>query len=221
MHNIYLLIKILHIAAGTLALLSGLAAILLRKNVKKHRPAGKIYFWCMSLIFFSSLFMATYKFNFFLFFINIFTFHSALTAYRSLKLKNLHSGQKPNPGDWVIELLNLIANFSLVGFGIYLFSNNAVQGGIIASVFGCIGINNSLVNIKRLRGRVKGNNYWLLAHISGMLGSYIGAITAFTVNNNRWMGLPDVVAWLGPTLVLVPLMVYELSRFKKPKTALS
>lgn len=215
MQSAYLITKIIHIVAGSLALLAGLGAILLRHNTKKHRPFGTVYFWCMTVIFVTSCAMATYRFNLFLLFIGIFTYHSSLTALRSLKLRQLHQGQQALPVDWVIEALNLAANAGLVIFGIYYALNYSVQGGSISVAFGCIGINNSRLNVKRLRGKVHYANYWLLAHISGMLGSYIGAITAFTVNNNRWMNLPEVVAWLGPTVVLVPLLVRETARFKQ------
>ena len=90
-----------------------------------------------------------------------------------------------------------------------------VQGGIIAVVFGIIGLRGSQSNLKRLRGQVTGKNYWLIAHIAGMLGSYIGAITAFVVNNNRWLGLPEIVVWLGPTVIIVPFIFYETAKFKK------
>jgi hypothetical protein len=69
--------------------------------------------------------------------------------------------------------------------------------------------------INRFRKKLVYKNYWLLAHISGMLGSYIGAITAFTVNNSRNIPLPNIVLWLGPTVFLVPLIIYELRRHQK------
>ena len=117
--------------------------------------------------------------------------------------------------DWIIEIVNVLTNTSLIIFGIYYSVNHEWQGGLISVVFGLIGLRNSQSNYKRLSGKISNKNYWLIAHIGGMLGSYIGAITAFTVNNNRWMGLPDVIAWLGPTVILVPFIIYETAKFKK------
>ena len=218
METIYLFVKIIHIAAGSIALLAGLAAILLRKKVNYHRKAGKIYFWCMSVIFFSALLMASYHFNLFLLCIAVFTYHAAFTARRSLKLKQLHLGQRAATLDWLVEGLNSAANLGLILFG-FTIAAQAPQMAIVAGVFGCIGLRNSYLCVKRLRGLVKSKNYWLTAHIAGMLASYIGAITAFTVNNNRWMGLPPLVAWLGPTLLLVPFIIYEVSRVTHKNTA--
>ncbi len=218
MNTIYQSLKLLHIAAGSLALLFGLTAILLRNNTKKHRPIGKIYFWSMTVIFLTAMFMATYKFNLFLFFINIFTFHAAFTAYRSLKLKKLHEGQKPEYQDWLMDALNATANVGLLIYGVYYALHYSIEGGIIPMVFGSIGLRNSWVNIRRLRGVIRHKNYWLLAHIGGMLGSYIGAITAFLVNNNQKLGIPDMVAWLGPAVFIVPFIIREVRFYEKKAT---
>jgi hypothetical protein len=58
-----------------------------------------------------------------------------------------------------------------------------------------------------------------MQHLGGMLGSYIGAFTAFLViNNSRWIHAPEIVAWLGPTIVLVPLIIYELNKRNSKKS---
>lgn len=56
--------------------------------------------------------------------------------------------------------------------------------------------------------------YWLKKHIGNMLGSYIGAITAFVVNQSEYIPLPPIVLWLGPTVVIVPMIVTELKKIK-------
>jgi uncharacterized membrane protein len=206
---------IIHVIAGSLALLSGLGAILLRNKVKLHKPFGKFYFWCMTVIFVTALYLSVFRQNYFLLFIAIFTYYSCLTAFRSLKLKKLHTGQKPMAVDWLIEGLNGAANIGLVVLGIILFTKDEMQWTIITVSFGLLGLRSGFTNIKRLRGKVNMSNYWLLAHIGGMLGSYIGAITAFLVNNNRWIGMPQVMAWLAPTVILVPFIFYEIGRHKK------
>jgi hypothetical protein len=209
------LLLFLHIAVGCAALLSGLAAIIFRNNVKKHRPFGKIYFWCMTIIFFTAFYISLYKQNWFLFFINIFSYHSCFTGYRSLKLKQIHKGQKPAWYDWAVEILHVAANLVLISLGILLITQSNTQFGIISITFAVLGLRISSATTKRLRNKLKGKNYWLLSHIGDMLGSYIGAITAFLVNNNRWIGMPQIIAWLGPAVVLIPLIFYEVNRFKK------
>ncbi len=114
--------RIIHIVAGAISLLCGLGAILFRKNIKLHRPFGKVYFWCMTIIFFTSIAMSVYKSNLFLLCVGFFTYYSCITALRSLKLKKLHQDQKPLPFDWFLEIVFGFAHVSFISLGIYLWS---------------------------------------------------------------------------------------------------
>ncbi|HRH12268.1 MAG TPA: DUF2306 domain-containing protein [Bacteroidia bacterium] len=206
---------IIHVAAGSVALLAGLIAIFLRNKVKLHRPAGKVYYWAMTVVFITAVFISLVKGNVFLFCVAVFTYYSCLTAYRSLRLKKLHLDQRPMWYDWVIEVV-----FGLIHIGFVVFALMKIgkhpEFGIIALVFGLIGVNGNITTIKRFRAKnFKHKNYWLLAHIGGMLGSYIGAFTAFIVNNGNHIPAPPIVLWLGPTVLLVPFMMYELNIHKK------
>lgn len=192
-------------------------AILLRNNIKRHRPFGKIYFWCMTIIFITSLYVSIYKSIWFLLFVSVFSYYACITAFRSLQLKKLHKDQKPKPIDWIIEVFNLLLNLSFITFGILIVKSN-LSFAIICFVFGVLGLNGSRQTIQKLRGKIVYKNYWLIGHIGGMLGSYIGAITAFLVNNNyRWIHAPELVAWIGPTVVIVPFIIYETGKYKKVK----
>lgn len=213
---------IVHVAAGSLALLAGFAAILFRKNVKKHRPFGRIYFWSMTVVFVTAVYVSVFHDNLFLFCVAFFAYYSCLTAFRSLKLKKLHAGQKPQLFDWIVEGLFGCMHIAFVSYGIFIMVHDPNEFGVICLTFGLLGLRNNALNIKRLRGNVKHSNYWLLTHIGGMLGSYIGALTAFLVNNNnRWIHMPQIMAWLGPAVLLVPLIIYEVNRFKKKATTVN
>ena len=206
---------VVHVIAGCIALLSGLGAFLLRNNTKKHRPFGKIYFWCMTIIFVTSLYVSFYKEIWFLLFVSVFSYYSCIVAFRSLKLKKLHLDQKPKAIDWFIEVMNVFFNTSFIIFGILIFKNHS-DFSIICFVFAGLGLTASYSSIKRFRGKIVHKNYWLIGHIGGMMGSYIGAFTAFLVNNNgRWIHAPEIIAWLGPTVVFVPFIFYETRKYKK------
>ena len=215
MEKLFFIVKIIHIVVGSLALLAGLSAILLRNKVKLHRPFGKIYFWCMTIIFFSSTFMSIYHSNLFLLCVGFFTYYSAITAYRSLQLKKLHLDQNPAKIDWAIEIFFGAVHIGFVSYAIFLIVNGHPNFGIISLVFGLIGVRSNISTIKRLRKILEWRNYWLLAHIGGMLGSYIGALTAFLVNNTKYIDLPGIIFWLGPTVIFVPLIFYEINKHQK------
>jgi hypothetical protein len=66
--------------------------------------------------------------------------------------------------------------------------------------------------------------YWVIAHLVGMIGSYVVLWTAFYVDNahlfpglNR---LPTLTFWVAPSLIAVPFLVRSIARFA-PKTATS
>jgi hypothetical protein len=211
--NVSLLI---HVIVGCIALLTGLGAIVFRNKVKIHKKFGIVYFYAMTVVFITAVYISVFRGNVFLFCVAFFTYYSCLTAYRSLKLKRLHVDQKPTKLDWFIEAFFGFMHIGFVTFAVYLFVNGNVPFAIISLVFGILGLRGNQTNIKRLRGNLEYRNYWLLAHIGGMCGSYIGAVTAFFVNNNyRFIHLPDLVAWLGPAAFIVPLLIYELKRHQK------
>lgn len=209
------ILLIIHIGAGTVSLLSGLLAIILRNKVKLHLPIGRIYFWAMTVVFVTAVIISTAHSNIFLFCVAFFTYYSCLTAYRSLRLKKLHLDQKPSTFDWSIEIFFGLMHIAFVFFAGYLFFYGSKSFAIISLVFGLLGLRGNQMNIARFRKKLVYRNYWLLAHISGMLGSYIGAVTAFVVNNSARIPFPDVVLWLGPAAFLVPLIVFEIKKHEK------
>jgi D-alanyl-lipoteichoic acid acyltransferase DltB (MBOAT superfamily) len=62
---------------------------------------------------------------------------------------------------------------------------------------------------------------WLLSHIAGMLGSYIGVITAVLVVNQPKIPIiqdfPSLLVWFLPTIIGTPL-IKKVSDKYKPKT---
>ncbi|HRD37929.1 MAG TPA: hypothetical protein PLC65_04800, partial [Bacteroidia bacterium] len=115
---------IIHIIAGIGALLFGAIAFGLRKNTPKHKPVGKIYFWCMTVIFITGVFLSFAPGLLFFFYIAVFTYYYTIIAYRSLKLKNLHNGQKPSLTDWFIEIVAALTFIGLVVFSIFAYLKN-------------------------------------------------------------------------------------------------
>jgi hypothetical protein len=70
--------------------------------------------------------------------------------------------------------------------------------------------------------RVLGDQ-WIVAHIVGMIGSYVVLWTAFYVDNAHLIPglkqLPTLTFWVLPTMIALPFLVVSLSHFA-PKTAL-
>lgn len=64
---------------------------------------------------------------------------------------------------------------------------------------------------------------WIVAHIVGMIGSYVVLWTAFYVDNAHLFPglkeLPTLTFWVLPSLIALPFLVLSLARFA-PKTAI-
>lgn len=70
-----------------------------------------------------------------------------------------------------------------------------------------------------LLGRTAARRHWRSwprLHIAGMGSSYVLLLTAFYVDNGKylplWKELPPIAYWLGPAAVGLPLIIYTLLR---------
>ncbi len=213
-----LFIKILialHVTAGCSALISGAIAMIFKSTTAKHRIAGKIYFWNMTFIFVSGMYLAVYRNSLFFIFISFFVYHQLIAAYRSLKLKQLHNGQAVERIDWIIEIVAGTANLCFMLFAGYWYMKGKGEIALIPLVFGTIGLRNVYKNVRLFIKKTNDPTYWLQRHIAGMVGSYIGAITAFLVNQGHNIKfIPEIVLWLAPTAILTPLIIFETRKLK-------
>ena len=206
-----------HIAAGTLALLSGTISLIRRKGDSKHRFIGNIFLYSMLVVGASAFFMAVYKPNSFLFMVGIFSSYLVSTGARILYLKRIPEGQKPFLIDWLLSV-------AMFGFGlvfIVLGARNILEGnyfGITYLVFGSIGLFLVSQDIKLYFGKITNKNYWLYMHITRMLAGNIAAFTAFLVVNNTV--LPALVVWLLPTVIGSALISYYQAIYRKKERKL-
>lgn len=214
MEKIFTMTIIIHVIAGIGALIFGALAIILKKNTPKHKPVGRVYFYCMTTIFVTGVFLSVCKGLLFLFFIAIFTYYSTIIAYRALRLKNLHNGQTPAKIDWIVEIIAGVTFVGLIIFAIHFYIQHKDINALIPLTFGTFGLWGVIKNTQRLLSKPKQTLYWLKMHIGNMLGSYIGAITAFVVNQAEHIPLPPIILWLGPATILVPIIVVELKKVK-------
>ena len=208
------ILVIIHVAAGTGALISGAIAFAFRKNTPKHKKVGIVYFWCMTVVFITAMIVSVAKSLLFLFLIGIFSYYSTIIAYRSLRLKNLHNGQKPFKADWAIEIIALLTFLGMVVFGILILARNGNVGGVVPLIFGAFGLLSVRTNLRLFMKGPKETLYWYKKHIGHMMGSYIGAFTAFLVNQSPYIPIHPTLLWFLPALIIVPVMIMETKKVK-------
>jgi uncharacterized membrane protein len=195
-----------HAACGLVALISGGIALSTPKGGKVHRMAGKFYFGGMTGVFITAIYVSLYKHIPFLLMVGFFSYHMICSGYRSLYLKKLHLDQKPAWIDWLIIAVAGIFNLCLTGWGIWQWMNDE-KLGIVALVFGLIGLQFVYRDMRKFFKKPENKNHWIISHISGMIGGYIATWTAFLVVNITF--LPPLLLWLGPIVVGVPFIIYH------------
>ena len=211
-----------HVAAGFTALVMAPLAMMTQKGGSQHRRWGKIYFWAMFAIFVTALALVYFRPNFFLFMISILSFYGAFAGYRALYRK------RPALGAGPLWLAWLGAGVAAVAGLVFLAWGGLTAFGLLATeippVFGLVGVgfgvSLGLYAVSDIRSFLQPSpdrNWWWYYHIARMSGSYIAAVTAFTVQNvTRHM--PADLAWLPwvlPALIGTPLIARTIRHYRQ------
>jgi hypothetical protein len=191
-----------HILAGFMAFFIAPVPLLTAKGGQTHRRWGKIYFWAMAVVAATAMVLALWRPILFLAFIAVFSFYFAFRGYRVLSRKRPLQGEGPRAIDWAAAVLALLGSVALIVLGIVRPSPVWVQLSVVAIVFGVIGVAIAASDLWKFIHPPADQNFWWYAHMGGMIGSYIAAVSAFSVVNFHF--LPPAVRWLWPSAIGVP-----------------
>ncbi len=195
-----------HVVAGFTALVVAPLAMLTAKGGTWHRRWGKVYFWGMAWIFVSTLGLAFFRFNPFLFIINIMSFYAAITGYRVLYRKRPNAAhQQAAPIDWVASSIATVAGLSFVGWGAgglaglrlsaLLWGDVPISFYILGVIAGMLITRNGISDLRSYRLQPSTRNWWWFEHMTRFLGAYIATVTAFLVQNVS-RHLPIEFSWV-------------------------
>ncbi len=203
-----------HILCGFGSFLLAPIALATAKGGKQHRRWGMVYLWAMGGVAVTALPMALYRPVLFLAMVAVFSFYAAFSGYRVLKLKDLARGGHAQPVDWIAAAVTFCSSFLLAYFGI--FRPRVVQHmGIVAVVFGVIGMLLALGQARTFIWKPKVKLFWLDTHISNFIGSYIAAWSAFSVVTlSQYLGNVWYV-WLWPTIIGVPASALTVAYYMR------
>lgn len=208
--NIESTIRIIHILSGAIAMFSGIAALLFSKQVKNHRPLGKVFAYAMTSVFGTALYMAITKGIDFLLCIAILSFFSVIVGVRSLKFLK---GAKPGAFDWAAVVGIIGAGLFLVIKGSLAGLTNFSGGVVLYLVFGtAMVIYGFLIASEFIRIK-PGAAKWFRLHQSNMGAALIATLTAFctTVLHE----LPSITEWILPSIIFSPLLSYYIRKSNK------
>lgn len=215
MELLFKIILVIHIITGSIGLFTGTINIIRKKGDEPHRLIGQFFVYGMLINAVAGFIMSILHENLFLLIIAVFSFYMTATGQRILFLKRLDKWQSPKLIDWIVTFTMMFFGTLFIIYGVYLKIVD-VNLGTVLIVFGTISILMTRKDIMLYKGVTTVKNYWLLIHIQRMIGAYIASLTAFLVVNNTY--LPPMLAWLLPTIILVPLIFYWSKKKAIPKS---
>ena len=203
-----------HIVTGTVVLIMGIVALVSRKGGHWHRHCGTVYVYFMSLVCLSAVVVAIEEDEPFLLYLAIFVFHLAFSGRRSVARKRPDQWPRATWPDWLVVSMSTAATVGLV-----VQARTAMRPDIrmISGYFAALNGFIVAADVYEFLYVPPLPRPWWFMHMMKMVGSFIGAITAVVVV--QVSGLPFLVRYIGPPLILVPLLVvwmaYYFVRFRR------
>jgi len=195
----------LHVAAGTVALAAGVAALVTTKGGRRHRRAGRIFVSAMAVVVGTVpplVVLAPTPFRIFLTLVAAFSGYLAFSGYRVLGRKR--PADEAAPVDWAAAVLVVAAAAALGGWGVVRLAGGSTFG-VVLVVFGAVGLAFGGIDLRAFRGDGGGGD-WMVTHLQRMVAAFVATVSAVSAVNLT--GALGVVAWLWPTAAFVPLIVY-------------
>ena len=195
------LLLIIHILAGTVALMSAALAVSSAKGKKFHVLSGRTYFWSMVSIFLTAIPMSVVSSNTFLFLIAIFSFYLAFAGMRFARNRN----GVPSIIDWLAVGLMVFSGISMWLLAAVYFVNKNPQY-ITLMVFGFIAVILGYTDFRSYKNKTAIGKQRISRHLTNMMGGTIAVITAVLVTNVNID--PVWIWWIFPTITIVPVIVW-------------
>ncbi len=191
------LITLLHVIAGSVALVVAPAAMLVRKGYGWHRRWGVAFTCAMALVLFSAAFMWQAKGHAFLVPLGLVSAYLIFSGWRSIARRR--RGYRESPRDLALDLgaAGLACMCGLTLLIMAATASTPLMRSLVPVLagLGTISLAFALNDALGFAGpRLKMG--WLLSHLSGMIAAYISAITAFIVINAH--GVPMTIRWGVP-----------------------
>lgn len=165
----------------------------------------------MVYIFISAIILGTYHWKPFLLMVSVLSFYLVYSGYRTLYQKQIHLGKDVKWYDWVVATACGIFMLSFLIWSIDLMVNGT--NAILIIFFSVGGLFSIFSEVKRYIREPDTKHGWLFNHIGRMVGGFITAITAFSVNVLSF--LPGLAQWLWPTLIGTPIIIYWVRTYRK------
>ena len=195
------ILLILHIGAGSLALLTAAIAVFTPKGQKWHVLSGRVYAIAMTLVFLTAVPLSLLGADILLLLIAFFSFYLVFAGWRFARNRR----GAPHAVDWTATAIMLTTG---LGMGLYAGvlagsgDSQWVTMAVFAAIAVALGVADGLYH--RLRRATGGRR--VSRHLTNMLGGTIATITATLVVNVETN--PEWIAWILPTVVITPFITW-------------
>lgn len=221
--NLHDAIVSLHIATGTVALLSYWAAALARKGSPWHRGVGKVFLLVMVGVVLTgvplawSLWQADHVIGAsFLGYLLLLVSNAMWSARQAVRLKH-DFARYAGVGFRSRAIVVALAGSGMVWLG-------ATGGGVILVVFGLVGVVGGVSALRLARRGPADARWWLREHYGAMIGNGVATHIAFLGIGLRGVlpgidpALQQMLAWLLPIAVAVAAGLWLDRRYGRPSS---
>ncbi|MYC29041.1 MAG: hypothetical protein F4X65_02995 [Chloroflexi bacterium] len=191
----------LHIGAGSVALLTALVAVVTAKGQRVHVLSGRVYAAAMTLVFLTAAPLALLGADVFLLLIAFFSFYLVFAGWRFARNRR----GVAHPVDWVATGVMVVTGLGMGAYALAL-ANSGDPQWVTMSVFAAIAVALGVADGLYHRLRRAGGRRRIGRHLTNMLAGTIATVTAVLVVNVETN--PPWIAWLLPTVVITPLIVW-------------
>ena len=191
----------LHIGAGSVALLTALVAVVAAKGQRVHILSGRVYAAAMALVFLTAVPLALLGADIFLLLIAFFSFYLVFAGWRFARNRR----GVAHPVDWTATGIMAITGLGMGAYALAL-ANSGDSQWVTMSVFAAIAVALGVADGLYHRLRRAGGRRRIGRHLTNMLAGTIATVTAVLVVNVETN--PPWIAWLLPTVVITPLIVW-------------
>mgnify|MGYP001576142998 FL=1 len=195
------ILLLIHILAGTIALLCAALAVSSEKGKRLHVLSGRTYFWGMATIFLTAIPMSIISSNTFLFLIAIFSFYLAFAGMRFARNRK----GVATTLDWIAVSLMILSGLGMWILAAILFTNDNSQY-IVLLVFGFLAITLGYADFRSYKNSSATGKERISRHLTNMMGGTIAVITAVLVVNPPFE--PEWIWWVLPTVMITPLIFW-------------
>ena len=199
--DVIAVLLVIHIAAGSAALAAVAAALLTVKGGPPHRRAGRVYAAAMGLVAVTALPLAVAASDALLSLVAVFSFYLVFAGWRFAR----NGSGVPQTVDWAAAAVMGLTGLAMWGYGAVLFVEGDGQW-VTMAVFGFIALALSAVDLRYHRTRPRSPRQRIARHLTNMLSGTIATVTAVVVVNVNTR--PAWLAWILPTVVITPLIVW-------------